>query len=163
LYVDGGNSRQWRRYITAGGSDLGQAGLGLAAAKCRVWLAGGTEIAVSVLLVVGIFRPYRWAHCGGVCHPAGARSSLPGRRPWKVDCAVGSPLSGVAVVVAPLSGCVDGEEQSTGDLVLTVLRQWQLLDHVLEAGFGSGRLTVVRRCGAGVISGERLVLRHKLR
>lgn len=46
---------------------------------------------------------------------ANARSWMPGQRPWKVDCAVGSPMRSVAVVVASLLGCEDGEERGSGD------------------------------------------------
>ena len=40
---------------------------------------------------------------------------MPGRRPRKVDCAVGSTASNVAVVVVSLFGHGDGVERTTGD------------------------------------------------
>lgn len=40
---------------------------------------------------------------------------MPGRRPWKVDCAVGSTASNVAVVVVSLFGHEDGVERTAGD------------------------------------------------
>jgi hypothetical protein len=40
---------------------------------------------------------------------------MPGRRPWKVDCAVGSTAGNVAVVVVSLFGHEDGVERTAGD------------------------------------------------
>ncbi len=40
---------------------------------------------------------------------------MPGRRPWKVDCAGGFPASDVAVVMVSLLGHEDGEEVAAGD------------------------------------------------
>jgi hypothetical protein len=40
---------------------------------------------------------------------------MPGRRPWKVDCADGSTASDMAVAVASLFGHVDGMERTVGD------------------------------------------------
>jgi hypothetical protein len=40
---------------------------------------------------------------------------MPGRRPWKVDCADGSTASNVAVVVVSLFGHLDGVERTVGD------------------------------------------------
>jgi hypothetical protein len=41
---------------------------------------------------------------------------MPGRRPWKVDCANDSMASDAAVVVVSLLGHVDGEERTVGDV-----------------------------------------------
>ena len=60
-------------------------------------------------------------------------SWMPGRRLRKVDCACVSTASDVAVVMAFLFGCLDGEERAAGILVLSALRQRRLLDHDLEA------------------------------
>jgi hypothetical protein len=58
---------------------------------------------------------------------------MPGWQPRKVDCAVGSAASDVAVVVVFLFGHVDGVERTVGTLVLATLRLWQLPDRGLEA------------------------------
>jgi hypothetical protein len=40
---------------------------------------------------------------------------MPGWRPWKVHCAVGTAASDVAAVVVFLFGYVDGVDQTVGD------------------------------------------------
>jgi hypothetical protein len=49
-----------------------------------------------------------------VCQAMGSSVWMPGRRPWKVDCADGSTASDVAAVVVSLFGHVDGVEWTVG-------------------------------------------------
>jgi hypothetical protein len=49
---------------------------------------------------------------------------MPGRRPWKAECAGGSTAGDVAVLMASLFGRVDGVEREAGDLGVGVASAW---------------------------------------
>jgi hypothetical protein len=72
------------------------------------------------------------------------------QRICKVDHAVGSTTSGIAVLVASLFGHAGGQERAIGDPSVdgTVLWQWRRPDRVLEVLFDGSRWYVVLWCAA---------------
>lgn len=85
--------------------------------------------------------------------PLAGRSEIwmPGRRSWKVDCAVGSPASGVAVVVAFFLAMWMARSWRREFLVLALLRWWQRSDRVLEVLFWWQRVV---RCTVACCEGD---------
>jgi hypothetical protein len=85
------------------------------------------------------------------------------RRICKVDRAVRSTASGIAVLVASLFGHAGGQERATGDPSVdgTVLWQWRRPDRILEVLFDGSGWSVVLWCGAEVFLGEKPVLQRQ--
>ena len=84
---------------------------------------------------------------------------MPGRQPWKVDCAFISPASDMAVVMIFLFDHENGEEGAAGDPVLAALQQSQLPHRVLDAWLGDSGRSVVLGGGANEFPSESSALR----